>query len=61
MSQPISQRDLPKMFESLKQREFFGKVTVEFNRGQPKLVRIEETTLIQEENRNEHYSRSSCR
>jgi hypothetical protein len=49
------------MFESLKQREFFGKVTVEFNRGQAKLVRIEETTLIQEENRNEHYSRSHCR
>ena len=55
MSQPISQRDLPKMFESLKQREFFGKVTVEFNRGQAKLVRIEETKIVQDgENQREH-------
>lgn len=46
MSKPISEQDLPKIFDDLKQREFFGKVTVEFNRGQPKLVRIEETKIV---------------
>ena len=53
MSQPIKKVDIPKMFEALKQTEFFGKLTVEFNRGEPRLVRIEETKIVKGENLNE--------
>lgn len=61
MSEPIRERDLPKMLDRLKQRQFFGKVTIEFNRGQAKLVRIEETTLINGETRDEYTKPSPCR
>lgn len=46
---PIREFDLPKFIDSLHQREFFGKVTIEFNRGQVKLVRTEETQLVEGE------------
>lgn len=58
MSQPINQCDLPKILYSLKEREFFGKVTIEFNRGQRKLVRIEETRLVQ--NGENHHEQCNC-
>lgn len=54
MSDTIRERDLPKIFDGLKQRQFFGKVVIEFSRGQPKLMRTEETKLIEGETRNEH-------
>ena len=49
MNNPIRTSDLPKLLDSLKHREFFGKVTIEFNRGQAKLVRTEETQLVEGE------------
>jgi hypothetical protein len=61
MSAPLRVLDIPRLFDDLKQRHFYGAIRIEFNRGEPRMLRIEETRLIEEtgetrsdRNRNSH-------
>ncbi len=49
MSAPIRALDIPTLLEDLERRQFFGSIKIEFNRGEPRMVRIEETRLVESE------------
>lgn len=54
MSAPIRVLDIPRLLDNLKQQQFYGAIRIEFNRGEPRMLRIEETRLIEEEPNEQH-------
>jgi hypothetical protein len=59
MKKPIPESALPELLASLKERQFFGKVTIEYHRGQAKLVRTEETQIVEGETQH-HGNLKAC-
>ena len=47
--------DLEQLLADLRLRQFYGKVEIEIARGEPKALRVAETTLPEGENRKNEY------